>query len=187
MTKPITVPLSMAFAAVLGVTLCGGCKVTPDLPDADRVLRQQAQAQLPANWLTVSKSDWRYRELSEDAKSDLESVKEEFESAKGSAGFSFYGRYSEQLAERALQANRDADEAFVSAYIARYNPTQVVIRNPTPELMGMSERPIDVERNMAVVGNQNLRLMWGDLGRIWLFDQPSQLSPWNTISTSGQP
>lgn len=59
--------------------------------------------------------------------------------------------------------------------------------NPTPELMGMSEREIDVERNMAVVGNQNLRLFWGDLGRVWLFDSPSSLSPWNTVSTGGQP
>lgn len=40
---------------------------------------------------------------------------------------------------------------------------------------------------MAVVGNQNLRMMWSDLGRVWLFDQPSNLSPWNTVSTSGQP
>lgn len=59
--------------------------------------------------------------------------------------------------------------------------------NCTPELMGMTERPVDIDRNMAVVGNQNIRMMWGDLGRLWLFDQPSMLSPWNTISTSGQP
>ena len=59
--------------------------------------------------------------------------------------------------------------------------------NPSPELMGIAERPVDVERNMAVVGDQNLRLFWSDLGRVWLFDQPSNLSPWNTISTSGQP
>ena len=173
--------------AVVGTTLILGCKVTTDLPDADRVLRAQAQSQLPANWLAVSQSDWRYRELPETAKSELEAVKSEFDAARQSAGYSFYGRYSESLAERALQANRDADAAFIQAYLSRYNPTEVVMRNPTPELMGMSERSIDVDRNMAVVGNQNLRLMWGDLGRVFLFDQPSQLSPWNTVSTSGQP
>lgn len=173
--------------AIAGVALASGCKVTPDLPDADRVLRAQAQSQLPANWLSVSKSDWRYQELPDSARSELEAVKSEFDAAKQSAGYSFYGRYSEALAERALQANRDADAAFIQAYLSRYDPAEVVMRNPTPELMGMSERPIDVERNMAVVGNQNLRMMWGDLGRVWLFDQPSQLSPWNTVSTSGQP
>jgi hypothetical protein len=46
---------------------------------------------------------------------------------------------------------------------------------------------VDIDRSMAVVGNQNLRLMWSDLGRVWLFDAPSTLSPWNTVSTSGQP
>jgi hypothetical protein len=80
------------------------------------------------------------------------------------------------LAALCLGCNNPKDVSFNS-----------IKNNPTPELMGMSEREIDVERNMAVVGNQNLRLMWGDLGRVWLFDQPSILSPWNTVSTSGQP
>ncbi len=78
-----------------------------------------------------------------------------------------------------------------AALVGCNNPKDVsfnsIKSNPTPELMGMSEREIDVERNMAVVGNQNLRMMWSDLGRVWLFDQPSNLSPWNTVSTSGQP
>jgi len=59
--------------------------------------------------------------------------------------------------------------------------------NPSPELVGMSQRSVDIERSMALVGDQNLRLMWSDLGRVWLFDAPSTLSPWNTVSTSGQP
>lgn len=59
--------------------------------------------------------------------------------------------------------------------------------NLTPELMGVAETPDDIDRNMAVVGNQNLRMFWGDLGRVFLFDQPSMLSPYNITSTSGQP
>lgn len=59
--------------------------------------------------------------------------------------------------------------------------------NLTPELQGIAERPSDIERNMAVVGNQNLRMFWGDLGRVFLFDQPSYLSPYNITSTTGQP
>lgn len=59
--------------------------------------------------------------------------------------------------------------------------------NLTPELQGVAETPDDIERNMAVVGNQNLRMFWGDLGRVFLFDQPSMLSPYNITSTSGQP
>ena len=59
--------------------------------------------------------------------------------------------------------------------------------NLTPELQGLTERPLDVERNVAVAENVDLRLFWGDLGRVWLTDNPSILSPYRTISTSGQP
>jgi hypothetical protein len=59
--------------------------------------------------------------------------------------------------------------------------------NLTPELQGVAETPNDIDRNMAVVGNQNLRMFWGDLGRALLFDQPSMLSPYNITSTTGQP
>ena len=57
----------------------------------------------------------------------------------------------------------------------------------TPHIVGLTERDVDIELNMAVVGNQNLRMFWGDLGRIWLFDRPSRLSPYDIIATSGQP
>lgn len=59
--------------------------------------------------------------------------------------------------------------------------------NLTPEMMGISEREIDINRNMAVVGNQNLRMIWSDLGRAWFFEKPSKLSPYDIINTTGQP
>ena len=57
----------------------------------------------------------------------------------------------------------------------------------TPELQGLAERPVDIDTNVAVVENTNWRLMWGDLGRVWFLDRPSILSPFPTVSTSGQP
>ena len=59
--------------------------------------------------------------------------------------------------------------------------------NPSPELMGMNERPMDVERNLAVNANQSGRMFWSDLGRVWFADQPSPLSPYPTVNTSGNP
>ena len=59
--------------------------------------------------------------------------------------------------------------------------------NLTPELQGLTERPVDIERNVAVSENVDMRLFWGDLGRVWMTDNPSILSPYWTISTSGQP
>ncbi|MHC4868131.1 MAG: hypothetical protein ACYTE2_00350 [Planctomycetota bacterium] len=59
--------------------------------------------------------------------------------------------------------------------------------NPSPELLGVANRNVDIERNMAVVGDQNLRMLTNDLNRMFLFDSPSYLSPWNIVSTTGQP
>lgn len=59
--------------------------------------------------------------------------------------------------------------------------------NPTPELMTIAERKVDVERNLATTENQNYRMFWNDLGRMWYVDRPSFLSPYMTVPTGGQP
>lgn len=64
---------------------------------------------------------------------------------------------------------------------------RAISKNLTPELQGIAERPVDIDRNMAVAENVDLRLFWGDLGRVWYMDRPSILSPFPTVSTSGQP
>lgn len=59
--------------------------------------------------------------------------------------------------------------------------------NPSPELVGVASRSVDIDRNTALVSDQNLRMMTDDLNRLFLFDSPSVLSPWNIVSTTGQP
>lgn len=59
--------------------------------------------------------------------------------------------------------------------------------NLNPELMTLSERPVDVEINMAMNDEQDLRAAWNDLGRFWLTDKPSKLSPFPIMSTGGTP
>jgi hypothetical protein len=59
--------------------------------------------------------------------------------------------------------------------------------NLTPELMTTAERPVDVDVNWAVNANQDLRGGWRDLGRFWLTDRPSSLSPYPIMNTGGQP
>ena len=60
-------------------------------------------------------------------------------------------------------------------------------RNPTPELMGLHERPIDVYRNLAIVNNAHLRLLSDDLGRTFYTNHPSRLSPYPVMSLTGNP
>ncbi len=59
--------------------------------------------------------------------------------------------------------------------------------NLTPELEGMTDRPIDNERNVAVANNQNWRMFSDDLGRALYIDHPSRLSPYPITYTSGNP
>ena len=68
-----------------------------------------------------------------------------------------------------------------------YYSYEYISKNLTPELQGLAERPVDISRNVDVATNVNGRLFWGDLGRVWYMDRPSILSPFPTISTSGQP
>ena len=58
--------------------------------------------------------------------------------------------------------------------------------NPTPELRGTVERPVDTDRNMWLTNNINWRGAWDDAGRVWLFDRPTA-SPMPVYSTSGMP
>ncbi len=59
--------------------------------------------------------------------------------------------------------------------------------NLTPELYNTSERQVDVDVNWAMNANQDLRSAKNDLGRFWLTDQPSRLSPFPITSTNGLP
>ena len=62
-----------------------------------------------------------------------------------------------------------------------------ILDDPTPELRGIHERPVDVYRNMAVVNNANLRMLSNDLGRTFYTNHPSRLSPYPIMSLNGNP
>jgi hypothetical protein len=59
--------------------------------------------------------------------------------------------------------------------------------NVSPELQGSTERPVDVNRNVAATADMNARLFWDDLGRAFYTDHPSRLSPLPISGTSGNP
>jgi len=59
-------------------------------------------------------------------------------------------------------------------------------KNPSPELRGTTERPVDSDRHAWTTADVNLRSAWDDAGRAWLFAKPT-LSPLPVYSTSGMP
>lgn len=57
----------------------------------------------------------------------------------------------------------------------------------TPEMLTLTQREVDANTAVAVTTNADWRMFWMDLGRVWLMDRPSTLSPYTTIATSGNP
>lgn len=47
----------------------------------------------------------------------------------------------------------------------------------TPELMTLSERPVDVGNTAKITFNENWRMYHSDWQRFWLLDRPSRLTP----------
>ena len=183
----------LALVVSLSVVGACGCQTLSQ----ERVVKQ-AESQLPSDWISVSSSDWRFRSLPPETREAIDEVRLAMARERETTAFIFYGRYSDGMYTRIGQTNDLANKQFVEGAVNRWQVERMAARDRqvspgeinrhlTPELMGIAERPSDIERNMAVVGNQNLRLFWGDLGRVFLFDQPSYLSPYNITSTSGQP
>jgi len=67
------------------------------------------------------------------------------------------------------------------------NPEDVSFKtvkgNLTPELQTLDESNDDVDRNLAVNFNQDLRMFWSDLGRTFYTDRPSYLTPMPVVAT----
>ena len=62
------------------------------------------------------------------------------------------------------------------------------IRNHlSPELAGVADRPDDIKRDLAVMADMDSRMFWDDVQRTLYIDQPSRLSPYPIIYTSGNP
>ncbi len=57
----------------------------------------------------------------------------------------------------------------------------------TPELAGISETHMDQQRDLAVVRNVDWRAFSDDWGRVFLTDQPTQLTPYPVVNTGGNP
>jgi hypothetical protein len=80
---------------------------------------------------------------------------------------------------------------FMLGGCASSNPNNVSIGsirgNLTPELRGTTETSYDIANNMAIIGNIQFRQASDDLGRIFLFDQASTLSPYPIVPTGRDP
>lgn len=52
------------------------------------------------------------------------------------------------------------------------------LAEPSPGMMGPNSTNAEINNGMAYTTDTNLRLFWDDMGRMWLFDRPSHLTPY---------
>lgn len=57
----------------------------------------------------------------------------------------------------------------------------------TPELRGLAHTPDEFKNMRRVSMNQNMRGLNDEITRALLLDNPSRLSPWPIVDTSGMP
>ena len=58
---------------------------------------------------------------------------------------------------------------------------------PAPEMASIADRSVDIDKNYAYMRNTNYRGFWDDLQRAIYIDNPSRLSPYPIVDTSGNP
>ncbi|MHC4220133.1 MAG: hypothetical protein ACYSU7_16940 [Planctomycetota bacterium] len=58
---------------------------------------------------------------------------------------------------------------------------------PAPEMSSTADRSVDIDSNYAYMRNTNYRGFWDDLQRSLYIDNPSRLSPYPIVDTSGNP
>ena len=58
---------------------------------------------------------------------------------------------------------------------------------PAPEMSSTADRNVDIDKNYAYMRNTNYRGFWDDLQRSLYIDNPTHLSPYPIVDTSGNP
>jgi len=63
-----------------------------------------------------------------------------------------------------------------------YAQTEKIRTNLTPNLDTLHQRPDDIENALTIMADENGRMFWEDLGRVFYTDRPSRLTrepvPW---------
>ena len=62
-----------------------------------------------------------------------------------------------------------------------------IVNNPSPELRGLTERPVDNYTAYKLTHATNLRMLSDDIMRVFYLDKPSYLTPAPMVQLSGQP
>jgi hypothetical protein len=55
---------------------------------------------------------------------------------------------------------------------------QDALCDPSPDEVNLTQNPNQIRAGMAYTLDTNKRLLWDDIGRFWMMDRPSRLTPY---------
>lgn len=53
---------------------------------------------------------------------------------------------------------------------------EAIKEDPTPNMLTLNERVEDADNAWTVSRNENWRMFWKDMGRVWMTDRPSRMA-----------
>lgn len=62
-----------------------------------------------------------------------------------------------------------------------------IVGDITPEMRGLTQRPVDRHAALKYANNENVRMLWDDVARSMYLNRSSRLSPHAVYSQSGMP
>ena len=135
---------------------------------------------MPTSWVNEPSSSSQFSRLPSWAKEEIIQLRAEMALARQNHYYRYWGKYPPDLEARIQRMDALAQDAYLTS-------NRTVFNDLTPELMTLTERPVDVTSDISVNTNSDIRSFWTDLGRVFMLDTPSRLSPYPIVNTTGNP
>lgn len=130
-------------------------------------------ADCPKDWTTISSGDARVKQLSLELRQELVPLRDERRQVKDLST-------NPELKAKVDDFNLRATQWYATSAYA-------ILKDPSPEMYGISQTQESGKRDIDISLNQNMRILTDDWNRLWMWGFPSMLSPTPIVDTSGQP
>lgn len=129
---------------------------------------------MPSNWLTLRSNAWQVQELPDAYQKELSDLQIMLFKERQGQYYNCHGTYSPEVQNEIDATTSRLDQAYLNLQYS----SKVILANLTPELNGLAETDAQRKAAIAVVNNQNKRMVKDDINRALLLDKPSTLSPY---------
>ncbi len=128
---------------------------------------------LPKDWLTLSINSWQYKKIPELNRNELIAMKARLAKEREGQYYNLFGRYRPETIEYIKHTKTVLDQAYLDLQYS----SEAILADLTPELKTLSDTHSEYRAGISWVNNENRRMIWDDIRKVWIVDSPSSLSP----------